>query len=91
MQLETWLQESLALHVAIYPSDRGFSPNVYCAKDRASIPDKMIPSLGYAYQLAVRPILHQRLLQAGVRLAGVLNHIYGDQAAMPDLTLVDAQ
>jgi hypothetical protein len=91
MQLQTWLQESLALHVSIYPSERGFSPKVYCAKDRASIPDKMIPSLGFAYQHAVRPILHQRLLQAGVRLAGVLNHVYGDQTATPDFTLVDAQ
>jgi hypothetical protein len=81
MPVKSWLKESLDLHRSIYPTDRGYSPKDYCVKDRASLQDNKIPSLGFAYQHAVRPILHQRLLQAGIRLAGILNRIYGDDLA----------
>ncbi|MAV28426.1 MAG: hypothetical protein CMF43_01310 [Legionellales bacterium] len=81
MPVKSWLKESLDLHRSIYPADRGYSPKDYCVKDRASLQDNKIPSLGFAYQHAVRPILHQRLLQAGIRLAGILNRIYGDDLA----------
>lgn len=33
--------------------------------------------LGYRYSYLYLPIVRDRLLQAGVRLAGILNHIYG--------------
>jgi hypothetical protein len=33
--------------------------------------------LGYAYSYVNLPVVRHRLLQAGVRLAGILNEIYG--------------
>lgn len=74
-----WLLESYRLHTEIYPSDNGVQTQDYCVKSRSQLRDKKVPKLGYAYQGKVRPILNQRLAQAGIRLAGVLNRIYDPQ------------
>ena len=74
--IKTWLVESREIHPLIYPSEKSGSPSDYCVKSRASMVYSKAPTLGYAYQNSVRPILHKRLLQAGIRLAGILNEIY---------------
>jgi len=59
-----WLRESQALRAEIYvPID--------------AAGDEMA-SLGWDYFNAAIPIVEQRLLQAGIRLAGVLNEIFGE-------------
>ena len=77
--VKEWLIESYRLHDAIYPMDKGVLPSDYCVKNRSMLQNLKVPSLGFAYQNRVRPILNQRLLQAGVRLAGVLNQVYDPQ------------
>jgi hypothetical protein len=58
-----WLRESQMLRADIYaPID--------------SAGDE-VPNLGWSYFNAAIPIVERRLLQAGIRLAGVLNSIYG--------------
>ena len=74
--VKDWLLESYRLHSLVYPSEKGLVPGDYCVKNRSLLQQSKIPSLGFAYQYKVRPILNQRLLQAGIRLAGVLNQIY---------------
>ena len=74
--VKDWLLESYRLHPLVYPSEKGLVPSDYCVKNRSLLQQSKIPSLGFAYQYKVRPILNQRLLQAGIRLAGVLNQIY---------------
>jgi hypothetical protein len=76
---KSWLLESYRLHPEIYPAENGVQTQDYCVKSRSQLRDKKVPKLGYAYQSRVRPILNQRLTQAGIRLAGVLNHIYDPQ------------
>ena len=78
-----WLRESYRLHAQIYPAESGLERTDYCVKRRADLPLNKMPKLGYDYQSRVRPILHQRLLQAGIRLAGVLNDLYRSQVDMP--------
>ena len=75
--IETWLKESRRLHALIYPSSPAADASKYCGRDRKSILDKDIPSLSFAYIYHMRPIMELRLQQAGVRLAGILNTIYG--------------
>lgn len=59
-----WLRESQAVRTDIYaPID--------AAGDE-------VPNLGWNYFNAAIPIVERRLLQAGIRLAGVLNSIYGE-------------
>jgi hypothetical protein len=59
-----WLRESQALRAEIYvPID--------AAGDE-------VPRLGWDYFNLAIPIVEQRLLQAGIRLAGLLNSIFGE-------------
>lgn len=74
--VKDWLRESSRLHKQIYPQEKGVKISDYCVKSRSMVNFKKTPKLGYAYQNRVRPILNQRLAQAGVRLAGVINDIY---------------
>jgi hypothetical protein len=64
-ELKTW-QKSTVLDWA--KESQGYLPQVY---------DIGNGKLGYRYSYLYFPIVRQRLLQAGVRLAGVLNEIYG--------------
>ena len=74
--ISSWLQESYQLHDVVYPQEKGIEHRSYCVKKRSELKHKKVPSLGYEYQSRVRPILNQRLTQAGIRLAGILNAIY---------------
>ena len=59
-----WIEESRALLDQVYAPVR--------AVEADSIPD-----LGWGYVNAMTPVLEQRLLQGGIRLAGVLNRVLG--------------
>ncbi len=66
-----WLKESMALSETLYQS--------------AAPINNASPDLSYGYIYQQLPIAQQRLLQAGIRLAGLLNSIY-DPRAKPGLT-----
>ena len=74
--VKDWLLESYRLHEQVYPQEKGVKVTDYCVKSRSMLNFNKVPKLGYAYQNRVRPILNQRLAQAGIRLAGVINDIY---------------
>lgn len=66
-----WLKESMALSETIYQS--------------AAPVNNARPELSYSYIYEQLPVAEQRLLQAGIRLAGLLNSIY-DRRAKPGVT-----
>ncbi len=63
---EDWAAESMALRDTVYalPTAR----------------DGGVPDLRWDYADAMTPIMEHRLLQAGIRLAGVLNRVLGESA-----------
>lgn len=75
--IDTWLLESRRLHADIYPSYGSYSPESYCSVDGKPVPFKQMPTISFRYIYANRPVLEQRLQQAGIRLAGVLNRLWG--------------
>lgn len=64
--LATWANESIDLRKQIYAS-------AYKKMDY----DSGLPSLSYDYIFMNTPIIDERLSKGGVRLAGILNKIYG--------------
>ena len=66
--VEDWLLESKALHTVIYPDSPDGGYHTYCQKGNQKWP---ILSSQYVYQN--KRIVNTRLLQAGIRLAGLLN------------------
>lgn len=73
--LGAWALESKALRPALYPEEVKPSKDKlqmpqYCAKD---VSDDKLPKLGYEYSYKFMPVLEQKLLQAGLRLAFLLN------------------
>jgi hypothetical protein len=70
-EIENWLQsdyqdwaaESMALRSVVY--------------DLPAAEPGSVPNLSWDYADRMTPIMEQRLLQAGIRLAGVLNRILG--------------
>lgn len=68
--LQEWLRESYALHAAVYPVSPTW--HSYCQPDN----QERIPVLSYRYIYEHKPIIEKRLLQAGMRLAGVLNRLF---------------
>lgn len=71
----TWAQESKTLRNTLYPADVAPVANLvqtrkYCQKD--VLPEDM-PKLGYEYSYKFMPVVEQRLYQAGLRLAVLLN------------------
>lgn len=74
--LNTWSAESKALRRKLYPAEVQvpLSPVTfltYCQKDVS--PDAM-PKLGYEYSYVFLPLAQERIFQAGVRLAKILNN-----------------
>jgi hypothetical protein len=67
--LVDWARESKNLRLTIYPKpiDKG-----YCRKE-LPVADEELPRLAYEYSYQFMPIVEQRLFQAGVRLAVLLN------------------
>lgn len=73
--LDSWSAESKALRRQIYPAEvqaptAPVTYLTYCQKDVA--PEAM-PKLGYEYSYEFLPVVEERLFQAGVRLAKILN------------------
>lgn len=73
--INTWSAESKALRRKLYPAEvqAPLSPVTfltYCQKDAS--PDAM-PKLGYEYSYVFLPLAQERIFQAGVRLAKILN------------------
>ena len=72
----SWAEESKKLGPTVYPTE--VNPTTesklltfnYCQKDA---PSELAPKLGYEYSYRFMPIVEQRLLQAGIRLAELLN------------------
>jgi hypothetical protein len=72
-----WANESIALRPGLYPGKGKPEDRKYCMKGWAERPDeKDMPDLKWQYAFDHRKTLDLRLLQAGVRLAGVLNSIF---------------
>lgn len=61
-----WALESKQLRNTIYPDEA----KAYCRKE---VTDAEMPRLGYEYSYKFMPIVEKRVLQAGVRLAKLLN------------------
>ena len=68
-----WANESKDLHSKIYPEATDKVRHSYCYTNKKDI---KLPVLGYRYIYNNRKIVDERLLYAGVRLAGVLNSIF---------------
>lgn len=72
-----WAHESKQIRATIYPADvvlskEPISSKQYCRKDVVPTEAEM-PKLGYEYSYKFLPVVEKRLLQAGVRLAKLLN------------------
>ncbi|MBT4885464.1 MAG: S1/P1 nuclease [Legionellales bacterium] len=67
-----WALESRKLHDDIYPESLDNNWHSYC---HASSGQK-VPTISYKYIYHNKDLLNERLLKAGVRLAGILNSIY---------------
>ena len=73
----SWAQESKTLRGLIYPAEvvpasEVMSVKQYCRKDVAVTTADM-PNLSYEYSYKFVPVVEERLHQAGVRLAYLLN------------------
>lgn len=68
-----WARESKDIRKTVYPA--GFPARKYCNLEN-QLPEGLWPKLGYEYSYKFMPILEKRLLQAGVRLAMVLNKAF---------------
>ncbi len=70
-----WARESKAIRATIYPANviepqAPMSIKGYCRKEVT--PEEM-PKLSYEYAYKFMPVVEERIFQAGVRLAGLLN------------------
>lgn len=72
-----WAQESKNLRSKIYPKNVGPSSepmtiHQYCRQD-ITVTDEEMPKLSYEYSYKFIPVVEERLFQAGLRLAGIIN------------------
>lgn len=72
-----WARESKKIRSMIYPADvtpasGPMSVKQYCRSD-IKVPQESMPKLAYEYSYQFIPVVEERLFQAGVRLAMVLN------------------
>ncbi len=76
--LLTWVYESTQIRKNIYPDEKSKNKqrSDYCKKslEDNTLNIKNIPSLSYDYSYKFKSIIEQRLQQAGIRLAGILNN-----------------
>lgn len=74
-----WIEESRALRDSFYPVAPGGNPRSYCGdKSKSQEPVQALKISGtaqYKYAAQITPVLERRILQAGLRLARVLNQI----------------
>ena len=64
-----WIEESRLVREDVYA--------------RLGVADEQVPDLRWDFVNEMIPIMERRLLQAGIRLAGVLNRVLGDAAGAP--------
>ena len=72
-----WARESKALRASIYPANVNpesapMSVKQYCRTD-ITVAEEDMPKLAYEYSYQNVPVIEQRLFQAGLRLAVILN------------------
>ncbi len=72
--IEDWFKESFALHESIYPKQ--YPRSSYCKGYATESVTSKYPRLYHAYVNDVMPIVNQRLQQAGIRLAQLLERVY---------------
>jgi len=65
-----WAKESKIIRETVYP--KNFLDKKYCDRDNP-LPMDQWPQLGYEYSYKFIPVIEKRLLQAGIRLAKILN------------------
>ena len=66
-----WMNESRKLHAEIYPESLDGKWHSYCGIPKS----QPVPTLSYKYVYRNTPIIEKQMLQAGIRLAGLLNKI----------------
>jgi hypothetical protein len=73
--LNTWSAESKALRRKLYPAEvqAPLSPVTYLTYCQKNAPSESMPKLGYEYSYEFLPLAQERIFQAGVRLAKILN------------------
>lgn len=77
-----WAKESAELRPSVYPPENPESPNQtgnsdsvlrnYCNKE-LNLPDEHLPKIGYRYGYKLVPMMERRMLEAGIRLAHMIN------------------
>jgi hypothetical protein len=73
-----WARESKDIRDTLYPAEKGTTTRTlpeekkYCLKDSA-LTQEELPQLGYDYSYKFMPIVERRLVEAGLRLAWILN------------------
>jgi hypothetical protein len=84
--IATWLDESYTILPTLYPT----SSYSYCnLSHEKHLNKKHLPQLQYAYNYKYEKIVAQRLQQAGIRLAGLLNQIAADNNYKHSLTNIN--
>ncbi|MFT6067812.1 MAG: hypothetical protein ACJAT2_001155 [Bacteriovoracaceae bacterium] len=75
----SWAKESADLRPSLYPEEvnqvvakNGATLRNYCNKD-LNLPVDQLPKLGYTYGYKLIPLMEKRMLQAGLRLAKLIN------------------
>ncbi len=70
-----WSEESKKLRSRIYPAEvlAPSAPVTYLTYCKGKVEPEAMPKLGYEYSYEFDPVVRERLYQAGVRLAKVLN------------------
>lgn len=73
--VKQWAEESKKLRGRIYPAEvvQPNAPVTYLTYCKGKVEPEAMPKLGYDYSYEYDPVVRERLYQAGVRLAKVLN------------------
>jgi hypothetical protein len=73
--LNTWAAESKALRRRIYPTEvqAPLTPVTFLTYCQKNVDSEAMPKLGYEYSYEFFPVVQERLFQAGIRLAKILN------------------
>lgn len=80
LEAKAWATESQTVRMKIYPDgNKKYTPSdrPYCTTSaNIKLDPALIPDLSEFYYKSNRPVMDKRLLQAGIRLAGVLNAVF---------------
>jgi hypothetical protein len=72
-----WISESAEIRDTVYP------PPAPKPAKRKKAKEAAVPDLSYSYVYKFKPVMEQRLSQAGVRLAAYLNALYAEPQPLP--------